>query len=84
MDASRATEIISRIRWLFKKGTSQREPVDVNEVIRGMIELLRSEAARYSISMPTDLSENLPRITGDRVQLQQVLMILMINSISKR
>jgi signal transduction histidine kinase len=59
-DASRATEIISRIRWLFKKGTSQREPVDVNEVIRGMIELLRSEAARYSISMPTDLSENLP------------------------
>lgn len=49
-----------------------------------MIELLRSEAARYSISMPTDLSENLPRITGDRVQLQQVLMILMINSISKR
>jgi C4-dicarboxylate-specific signal transduction histidine kinase len=80
-DASRATEIIGRIRSLFKKGVSQREPVDVNEVIRGMIELLRSEAARYSIAMRTDLSENLPPIMGDRVQLQQVLMNLMINSI---
>jgi C4-dicarboxylate-specific signal transduction histidine kinase len=80
-DASRATEIIGRIRSLFKKGVSQREPVDVNEIIRGMIELLRSEAARYSIAMRTDLSENLPPIMGDRVQLQQVLMNLMINSI---
>jgi C4-dicarboxylate-specific signal transduction histidine kinase len=80
-DVSRATEIISRIRSFFKKGALQREPVDVNEVIRGMIELLRSEAARYSIAMHTDLSENLPRIMGDRVQLQQVLMNLMINSI---
>jgi C4-dicarboxylate-specific signal transduction histidine kinase len=80
-DVSRATEIISRIRSFFKKGALQREPVDVNEVIRGMIELLRSEAARYSIAMRTDLSENLPRIMGDRVQLQQVLMNLMINSI---
>jgi C4-dicarboxylate-specific signal transduction histidine kinase len=80
-DASQATEIISRIRSLFKKGASQREPVDVNDVIRGMIELLRSEAARYSIAMRTDLSQNLSRIRGDRVQLQQVLMNLMINSI---
>jgi C4-dicarboxylate-specific signal transduction histidine kinase len=80
-DVSRATEIISQIRSFFKKGALQREPVDVNEVIRGMIELLRSEAARYSIAMRTDLSENLPRIMGDRVQLQQVLMNLMINSI---
>jgi C4-dicarboxylate-specific signal transduction histidine kinase len=80
-DAARATEIISRIRSLFKKGTPQRELVDVNETIRGMIELLRSEATRYSISMRTELSENLPKIMGDRVQLQQVLLNLMINSI---
>ena len=80
-DAARATEIISRIRSLFKKGTPQRELVDVNETIRGMIELLRSEATRYSISMHTELSENLPEIMGDRVQLQQVLLNLMINSI---
>jgi C4-dicarboxylate-specific signal transduction histidine kinase len=80
-DAVRASEIISRVRALFKKGTSQRELVDVNEVIREMIVLLRSQATRYSISMRTELSEDLPQITGDRVQLQQVLMNLMINGI---
>jgi C4-dicarboxylate-specific signal transduction histidine kinase len=80
-DAARATEIIGRIRSLFKKGATQRELVDVNEVVREMIVLLRSEANRYSISMRTELSEGLPQIMGDRVQLQQVLMNLMINSI---
>jgi C4-dicarboxylate-specific signal transduction histidine kinase len=80
-DAARASEIISRIRSLFKKGTQQRELVDVNEVIRGMVVLLRSEATRYSIAMRTELSEGLPQIMGDRVQLQQVLMNLMINGI---
>jgi C4-dicarboxylate-specific signal transduction histidine kinase len=80
-DAARAAEIISRIRSLFRKGALQKELVDVNEIIRGMIELLRGEAARYSISMRTELSEGLPRILGDRVQLQQVLMNLMINGI---
>jgi PAS domain S-box-containing protein len=80
-DAARATEIISRIRSLFKKGISQRELIDVNEIIRGMIDLLRSEANRYAISMRTELSEDLPQIIGDRVQLQQVLMNLMINGI---
>ena len=80
-DAARATEIISRVRSLFKKGASQKEVVDVNEISRGMVELLRSEATRYSISIRTELSEGLPLITGDRVQLQQVLMNLMINGI---
>src|ERR1039458_5602827 len=80
-DAARAAEIMSRIRSLFKKEVSQRELVDVNEIIRGMIGLLRSEAARYSISMRTELSEDLPLIMGDRVQLQQVTMNLIINSI---
>jgi len=80
-DAARAAEIMSRIRSLFKKEISQRELVDVNEIIRGMIELLRSEATRYSVEMRTELSEDLPRIMGDRVQLQQVTMNLIINSI---
>ena len=80
-DGTRAAEIISRIRLLFKKGTPQRELVDVNEVIREMIALLRSEATRYSISVGTELSSNLPQILGDRVQLQQVLMNLIMNSI---
>lgn len=80
-DATRASDIINRIRSLFKKGTPQRELVDINELVRGMIVLLRSEAGRYSISIRTELSDDLPRIMGDRVQLQQVLMNLMVNSI---
>ncbi len=80
-DAARASDIINRIRSLFKKGTSQRELIDINEIIRGMIVLLRNEATRYAISMRTELSEDLPQIMGDRVQFQQVLMNLMINSI---
>src|ERR1017187_953145 len=80
-DAARAAEIMSRIRSLFKKEMSQRELVDVNDIIRGMIELLRSEATRYSISMRPELSKDLPLIMGDRVQLQQVTMNLIINSI---
>jgi PAS domain S-box-containing protein len=80
-DAVRASDIINRMRSLFKKETLQRELVDVNQVIREMVVLLNSDAARYSISMRTELSENLPGIMGDRVQLQQVLMNLMINGI---
>jgi len=80
-DVTRAAEIISRVRQLFKKGAAQRELVDMNEVIRGMIGLLRNEAARSSVAMRTELSEDLPQILGDRVQLQQVLMNLMINGI---
>jgi C4-dicarboxylate-specific signal transduction histidine kinase len=80
-DGRRAAEIVSRIRLLFKKGPPQRELVDVNEVIREMIVLLRSELTRYSVSIRTDLAPDLPQIMGDRVQLQQVLMNLMINGI---
>ena len=80
-DGTRAAEIISRIRLLFKKGTPQRELLDVNEVIREMIVLLRSEPARYSISVRTELAADLPQVMGDRVQLQQVMMNLINNSI---
>jgi signal transduction histidine kinase len=80
-DATRAAEIVSRVRQLFKKGAPQRELVDANEIIQEMVVLLRSEAARYSISVRTELAADLPRVTGDRLQLQQVLMNLMMNSI---
>jgi PAS domain S-box-containing protein len=80
-DGKRAAEIISRIRQLFKKGTSQRELVDVNEIIREMIVLLRGETTRYDILVGTDLAAHLPQVMADRVQLQQVLMNLMINGI---
>jgi len=79
-DGMRAAEIISRTRLLFKKGAPQRELVDVNEAIREMIVLLRSEATRYKILVRTELAE-LPQVMGDRVQLQQVMMNLIMNSI---
>jgi PAS domain S-box-containing protein len=80
-DVTRAADIISRISLLFKKGAPQRELVDVSELVRDMIVLLRSEANRYSISIRTELAEDLPKVMADRVQLQQVLMNLMLNGI---
>jgi C4-dicarboxylate-specific signal transduction histidine kinase len=80
-DGTRAAGIISRIRLLFNKGAPQLEPVDVNEVIREMVVLLRSETARYSISVRTELAADPPQVMGDRLQLQQVLMNLIINAI---
>jgi signal transduction histidine kinase/PAS domain-containing protein len=80
-DVTRAADIISRISFLFKKGVLQHELVDVNELIREMIVLLRSEAARYSISIHESLANDLPKLMADRVQLQQVFMNLMLNGI---
>jgi PAS domain S-box-containing protein len=80
-DGTRAAEIISRIRLLFQKNTVQLELVDVNEVIEEMIVLLHGEATRCSISVRTELAADLPPVMGDRVQLQQVMMNLMTNSI---
>jgi PAS domain S-box-containing protein len=78
-DITRAADIISSIRLLFKKGALQRQLVDVNELIQEMIVLLRSEANRHSISIRIELAEHLPNVMADRVQLQQVLMNLMLN-----
>jgi PAS domain S-box-containing protein len=80
-DVTRAADIIGGISSLFKKGALQPELVDVNELIREMIVLLRSEASRYSISIRTELAEGLPKVMADRVQLQQVFMNLMLNGI---
>ena len=80
-DVTRAADIISSISSLFKKDALQREFLDVNELIREMIVLLRSEANRYSLSIRTELAEDLPKVMADRVQLQQVFMNLMLNGI---
>ena len=80
-DVTRAADVMSRISSLFKKEALQRELVDVNELIREMIVLLRSEANRYSISIRIELADDLPEVMADRVQLQQVFMNLMLNGI---
>lgn len=77
----RASEILSRVRMLFKKGTWERELVNLNEAIQEMVQLLRSEATQFAVSVRAELDADLPQVSGDRVQLQQVLMNLMMNSI---
>jgi PAS domain S-box-containing protein len=78
---TRASDIISRLRKLFKKGAPQTSVVDVSEVIQEMVVLLHGEASRYSVSIQTELSADSPQVLADRVQLQQVLMNLMLNGI---
>lgn len=80
-DAKRAADIIERVRSLFRKDSSPREMVDVNEVIQEMVVMLQKEATRQSVTMTTDLTEGLTRVMADRVQLQQALLNLMLNGI---
>jgi PAS domain S-box-containing protein len=76
-----ASEIINRLRSLYKKSPPQRESVDVDEIIGDMVLLLRGEANQYAVSIRAGLGAVLPKCTADRVQLQQVLMNLMLNGI---
>jgi signal transduction histidine kinase len=78
---SLASEIINRLRSLYKKSSPKRELVAINEVIGDMVLLLRGEANEYAVSIRTGLAADLLEIAADRVQLQQVLMNLMLNGI---
>ena len=79
-DGNRASDVIARIRSLLKKGETDRMRLDVNRVIQEMVELTRGEVLQRQVSLKTELSVNLPLITADRVQLQQVLLNLIINA----
>jgi signal transduction histidine kinase/CheY-like chemotaxis protein len=80
-DVKRAGGIIDRVSSLYRRGTPARESVDLNEIVREMTVLLGDTANRNAVSIRTDLDTELPTITADRVQLQQVLMNLMLNGI---
>ena len=80
-DARRAAHIIDRVRSLYRKAPSQMDSVDINELIQEIFLILYNEANRHSVSMRTDVAGGIPRVTADRVQLQQVLMNLMLNGI---
>jgi C4-dicarboxylate-specific signal transduction histidine kinase len=80
-DGTRASAIISRIRTLLANGTPDRTELDINEVVRGVTRLLRNELTRTRVSLRTDLAPDLPRVPGDRVQLQQVVLNLILNSV---
>jgi signal transduction histidine kinase len=81
-DGNRAADVISRLRSFYKKGTPpKRERVDINEIIREMTALFRTEALRHSVRIHSELHEERPHVLADRVQLQQVFMNLMLNAI---
>lgn len=80
-DGSRAGEVIARIRTLFKKSETAKGPLDLNEAIREVIVLARSEMDKKRITRKLQLAEGLPRVHGDRVQLQQVMLNLILNAI---
>jgi PAS domain S-box-containing protein len=78
---NRASEVIGRMRVLLKKAPLRKEDVEINEAILEVIALTRGEVAKNGISMQTQLAERLPLIQGDRVQLQQVILNLIINAV---
>jgi PAS domain S-box-containing protein len=80
-EGNRAGEVVGRIRALIKKAPARKDAVAINDAILEVIALTRSEASNNSVSVRTQLAEGLPRVQGDRVQLQQVLVNLIINAI---
>jgi C4-dicarboxylate-specific signal transduction histidine kinase len=80
-DAHRAGDVIGRIRELIKKAPPRKDQVDMNEAIREVIELTRGEAAKHGALVRAALGEGLPAIEGDRVQLQQVVLNLIVNAV---
>ncbi len=78
---NRASEVIGRIRALIRKVPERKAPLDINETILETIALTRGEMRRHYILLQTELANGLPRIWGDRVQLQQVILNLIMNAI---
>jgi len=80
-DGQRASDIIARIRALAKRTPPQKAWLDLNAAIRDVLALARSEVHRHGVRVETHLSEDVPLILGDRIQLQQVLLNLVMNAI---
>jgi PAS domain S-box-containing protein len=80
-DGIRAAQVIDRVRAHIKKAPPRRDELEINGAIREVIDLTRSETIKNGVSLRTELADSLPLINGDRVQLQQVVLNLIINSI---
>src|SRR6202047_723898 len=80
-EGNRAGEVVGRIRALIKKAPARKDAVEINDAILEVIALTRTEAANNSVSVRTQLAGGLPGVQGDRVQLQQVLLNLIINAV---
>jgi C4-dicarboxylate-specific signal transduction histidine kinase len=79
-DGRRASDVIARLRALFTKKSAATEPVDLNEATREVIELSRSDLQRSRVVVVPELADDIPPVTGDRVQLQQVILNLLRNA----
>jgi PAS domain S-box-containing protein len=80
-DGHRAGDVIDRIRTLIKKAPPRTDRLDINEAIREVIDVTHGEVMKNAVSVQTDLTDDLPLIEGDRVQLQQVILNLIVNAI---
>jgi len=80
-DSCRASEVIQRVRALAKKSDIEKVPLDINDVIREAIVLVQRELSSHLVSLRTELAPDLPTVLGDRVQLQQVIINLVMNGI---
>jgi PAS domain S-box-containing protein len=80
-DGKRASDVISRIRGLVRKTALEKTPLDINQAVREVINLTQSEAVGKGVALRTELASGLPFVPGDRVQLQQVILNLVMNGI---
>lgn len=80
-DAHRAAEVLDRIRGHIRKAPPQKGPVDIAKIIGEMVEFTRSQATSNGASVHTDIAQDLPLVHGDRVELQQVLLNLILNAL---
>jgi signal transduction histidine kinase len=80
-DGKRAGDVIDRIRALIKRAPPRQDAVEINELIRDVLALARGEVVKHGVSVQTQLSDDLPLIEGDRVQLQQVILNLVMNAV---
>jgi signal transduction histidine kinase len=80
-DDKRAGAVIHRLRSLLKKGDLERVSLDLNEIVNEVARLVRSDAVIRNVAMSVELAEGLPRVRGDRVQLQQVVLNMVLNGL---
>ena len=80
-DGNRASGVIARMRALFKKAPAAKEPVDINEIIQEVLAITQVELQRNRVSLRTECAEDLPMVIGDKIQLQQVILNLVVNAI---
>ena len=80
-DGRRASDVIGRIRALARRAATEKEPLDLDEVIREVVALAEGEARRTGATLRTELAGDLPPVLGDRVQLQQVVLNLLLNGL---